>query len=92
MREQTVVAARSPMGGMAPRPAKEAGDDHDEREAEGRPEGLAVRAAGRTQVPDADEAHARDAEARASQQEEKGNLSEADKAKVDRKADKVLGR
>ena len=42
--------------------------------------------------PMPDKSHARNAKARASQQEEKGNLSESDKAKVDRKADKVLGR
>ena len=38
-----------------------------------------------------DKAHARNAKARASQQVHKGNLSEADKAQVDRKADMVLG-
>ncbi len=42
--------------------------------------------------PVEDKAHARDAKARASQQEKKGNLSSADKAKVDRKADAVLGK
>jgi hypothetical protein len=41
--------------------------------------------------PMPDESHARNAKARASQQEEKGNLSPADKKKIDRKADKVLG-
>jgi hypothetical protein len=40
--------------------------------------------------PMPDKAHARNAKARASQQEKKGNLSEADKAKVDRKADRIL--
>ena len=40
--------------------------------------------------PVEDKAHARDAKARASQQEKKGNLSSAEKAKVDRKADAVL--
>jgi hypothetical protein len=40
-------------------------------------------------MPDA--AHARDAKARASQQEHRGVLSEADKKRVDKKADKVLG-
>ena len=39
-------------------------------------------------MPDA--SHARNAKARASQQEHAGNLSAADKAKIDRKADKVL--
>ncbi len=42
--------------------------------------------------PVEDKAHARDAKARASQQEKAGNLSTADKAKVDRKADAVLGK
>ena len=42
--------------------------------------------------PMPDESHARNAKARASQQEEKGNLSEAKKEKIDRKADKVLER
>ena len=42
--------------------------------------------------PMPDKAHARNAKARASQQENKGNLSKADEHKVDRKADKVLGR
>ena len=40
--------------------------------------------------PMPDESHARNAKARASQQEKKGNLSAADKAKIDRKADRVL--
>jgi hypothetical protein len=40
--------------------------------------------------PVEDKAHARDAKARASQQYDKGNLSAADKAKVDKKADTVL--
>ena len=42
--------------------------------------------------PVEDKAHARDATARASQQLRKGNLSAAEKAKVDRKADAVLGK
>lgn len=42
--------------------------------------------------PVEDKAHARDAKARASQQYNAGNLSASDKAKVDRKADAVLGR
>jgi len=42
--------------------------------------------------PMPDKSHARNAKARASQQEKKGNLSASDKAKVDRKADKVLGK
>ena len=40
--------------------------------------------------PMPDKSHARNAKARASQQEEKGNLSEAKKEKIDHKADKVL--
>jgi len=40
--------------------------------------------------PMPDESHARNAKARASQQEEKGNLSEPEKEKIDRKADRIL--
>jgi hypothetical protein len=40
--------------------------------------------------PIEDKAHARNAKARASQQEKAGHLSTADKKKVDAKADKVL--
>jgi hypothetical protein len=40
--------------------------------------------------PMPDKSHARNAKARASQQEEKGNLSAADKKKVDAKADRIL--
>jgi hypothetical protein len=40
--------------------------------------------------PMPDKSHARNAKARASQQEEKGNLSAADKKKIDRKADRIL--
>lgn len=39
-----------------------------------------------------DKAHARNAKARASQQEAKGNLSPSAKAKIDAKANKVLGK
>jgi len=42
--------------------------------------------------PMPDESHARNAKARASQQVKKGNLSKSDEAKIDRKADRVLGR
>ena len=42
--------------------------------------------------PMPDESHARNAKARASQQVKKGNLSKADERKIDRKADRVLGR
>lgn len=40
--------------------------------------------------PMPDEAHARDAKARASAQEHDGKLSAAKKARVDRKADRIL--
>lgn len=40
--------------------------------------------------PMPDKAHARNAKARASQQKEKGNLTAAEKRRIDRKADKVL--
>ena len=39
-----------------------------------------------------DKSHARNAKARASQQEDKGTISAAEKAKIDRKADRVLDR
>jgi hypothetical protein len=41
-------------------------------------------------MPDA--SHARNAKARASQQEEKGHISKAEEKKIDRKADKVLSK
>jgi hypothetical protein len=41
--------------------------------------------------PMPDESHARNAKARAEQQVEKGNLSEAEKRRVDRKANRILG-
>jgi hypothetical protein len=41
-------------------------------------------------MPDA--RHARNAKARAAQQEKKGNLSAADKKKIDAKADRVLNK
>jgi hypothetical protein len=40
--------------------------------------------------PMPDKAHARNAKARAAQQEKQGNLSSSDKAKIDRKADRML--
>ena len=40
--------------------------------------------------PMPDKAHARNAKARASQQQNKGNLSKSDEEKIDRKADKIL--
>ena len=40
--------------------------------------------------PMPDKSHARNAKARASQQEKKGDLTSAEKAKIDRKADKIL--
>ena len=42
--------------------------------------------------PMPDKAHARNAKARASQQVHEGNLSKADQAKIDRKADKILNK
>jgi hypothetical protein len=42
--------------------------------------------------PVEDKAHARDAKARASQAVHSGHLSATEKAKVDRKADAVLGK
>jgi hypothetical protein len=45
---------------------------------------------GERKYPMPDESHARNAKARASQQEKKGNLTSAEKAKIDRKADKIL--
>ena len=40
--------------------------------------------------PMPDKSHARNAKARAAQQVEEGNLTAAEKAKIDRKADKIL--
>jgi hypothetical protein len=40
--------------------------------------------------PMPDKAHARNAKARASQQRHEGNLSATEKARIDRKADKIL--
>ena len=40
--------------------------------------------------PMPDKSHARNAKARASQQAKKGNLTAAEKSKIDRKADKIL--
>ena len=42
--------------------------------------------------PMPDKPHARNAKARASQQANEGNLSAADKKKIDRKADKILAK
>ncbi|GJE71726.1 DUF6582 domain-containing protein [Methylorubrum podarium] len=42
--------------------------------------------------PVEDKAHARNAKARAAQQEKAGNLSAADRKRIDTKADKVLGK
>jgi hypothetical protein len=42
--------------------------------------------------PMPDKAHARNAKARASQQQEKGNLTAAEERKIDRKADRILDR
>ena len=40
--------------------------------------------------PMPDKSHARNAKARASQQEKKGNLTAAEKKRIDRKADQIL--
>jgi hypothetical protein len=40
--------------------------------------------------PMPDKSHAANAQARASQQVKKGNLTKAEEAKIDRKADKIL--
>jgi hypothetical protein len=40
--------------------------------------------------PMPDKSHARNAKARASQQKREGNLTAAEKRKIDRKADKIL--
>jgi hypothetical protein len=40
--------------------------------------------------PMPDKSHARNAKARASQQAKKGNLTAAEKARIDRKADRIL--
>jgi hypothetical protein len=40
--------------------------------------------------PMPDKSHARNAKARAAQQEKAGNLTDAEKSKIDRKADKIL--
>lgn len=45
---------------------------------------------GERKYPMPDKAHARNALARASQQEKKGNLSESSKAKIDAKAHRIL--
>ena len=42
--------------------------------------------------PMPDKSHARNAKARASQQQKEGNLTATEKKKIDRKADKVLDR
>jgi hypothetical protein len=42
--------------------------------------------------PMPDKAHARNAKARASQQQNAGRLTAAEEKKIDRKADRVLGR
>ena len=47
---------------------------------------------GEKKYPINDKSHARNAKARASQQVKKGNLSPASKAKIDAKADKMLGK
>lgn len=46
---------------------------------------------GSEKYPMPDRSHAANAKSRASQQEAKGNISESTKAKIDAKADRVLG-
>jgi hypothetical protein len=47
---------------------------------------------GERKYPMPDKSHARNAKARASQMEKAGKLSESSKAKIDAKADRVLGK
>jgi len=47
---------------------------------------------GEKKYPINDKSHAKNAKARASQMEKKGKLSPASKAKIDAKADKMLGK
>ena len=47
---------------------------------------------GKRAYPMEDKAHARNAKARASEMEHKGKLSAGSKAKIDAKADRVLGK
>lgn len=47
---------------------------------------------GPKKYPMPDRSHAANAKARASQQEAKGNLSASGKAKIDAKADRILGK
>jgi hypothetical protein len=47
---------------------------------------------GERKYPMPDKSHARNAKSRASEMENKGKISESTKAKIDRKADKVLGK
>jgi hypothetical protein len=47
---------------------------------------------GERKYPMPDKSHAANAKARASQQEAKGNLSASSKAKIDAKANKILGK
>lgn len=47
---------------------------------------------GSKSYPMPDKSHARNAKARASQQVKKGNLSASSKAKIDAKADRILGK
>lgn len=47
---------------------------------------------GERKYPMEDKAHARNAKARASEMENKGKLSASSKAKIDAKADRILGK
>ncbi|MGH2465471.1 MAG: hypothetical protein ACRDGI_08420 [Candidatus Limnocylindrales bacterium] len=42
--------------------------------------------------PMPDKSHARNAKARAAQQEKNGNLSASDEKRIDRKADRIIGK
>jgi hypothetical protein len=54
--------------------------------------GLPAKKGGESKYPMPDKAHAANAKARAAQQVKKGNLSSSQKAKIDAKANKVLGK
>lgn len=47
---------------------------------------------GKRKFPMPDKAHARNAKARASEEEHKGKLSKSEEEKIDRKADRILGK
>ena len=63
---------------------KESNKDHMKDSTFGLPE--------ERKYPMPDKSHAANAKARATQQVHEGNLSKADKEKIDRKADKILNK